>query len=332
MIGAAVALGLVLAVAPGASDRHHLAEVSLVGPIDEVRFGLGSMGETVVRGPLAAGERRTVVVPLPAWGETAGLVPEIEERGAGQAAFLGWVEDEGARAWSALSSALRRRARPAPPELAPTRAPIGALCVAAAAVLAGWSLRERRLAAVLVCALGAGGTFALVGPRAGPAVLRVLEGDGASGDWFEVDALRGRASSTGREELLRVECRPERARLHYEVALAGGGRPGWTLAGEGCELFLLRPAAPGTLTPEANRLADLAEAWVRAADGSGWTAVGAWPKGTALPTTGQPADPPGGLNPALPLGSRVLVGRLEAAAGAAGAEAWVRLVGLGAED
>jgi len=336
------------------AGRLRSARVELAGPLERVRLAVEPMGETLLRGPLAGGERRTVVVPLPTWGEVEGLVPEVTVDGAGAARFLGWDPSDARAdaAWRALPASLRRRPRPVPPPPSSPAVPLAALLAAAAALAAGWALRGRPLRAVGVSVLGAVATAAAVETARAPAAtagIRVLEGEGEPAAWFAVDAARERLVAPAGTSTLRVESIPERARLVYEVRLDPERGGGWTLAGRGAVLVRIAElaseeggpsgsdAAP-RLSRGANELADLAASWVRAADGSGWRALGPWARGTAEPSAGgaggagAAADPPGALNPALPLGRRVLVGRLApggppsrpAEAGAV----WVRLVGL----
>ena len=370
MTAAALRTGLALvllcgaasaAVQAGPGDRYHLAHLSLEGPLEQVRLVLEPFGASVLTGALSAGERRSVRVPFPAWGATAGLEPSVQVVGGGRATFGGWASENAAadRAWAELPRSLRQRPRPAPPARAPSRAPRSALLLVAAALAAGWALRARPWRVAGVSLLAAVAVFPLVDPGAdtgagsdaGPTRLRVLEGDGAGGAWMVVDAARERlaapagvpAGARGAEGLLRLECEPARARLTFDLLLTSAELPRWTVSGPGCvfhalggadsaaELRALALEDPGPegrrlITQGANGLAALSAAWIRPPDGSGWRAVGPWPLGAPLPATLGAEDPPGGLNPALPLGQRVLVGRV--APGAARGEVWVRLVGL----
>ena len=359
--GTGASTGLVTGAAPALAEevpnRHWLAHVALVGPLDEVRLSVEPMGETRVHAQLLAGERRSLVVPLPIWGATEDLLPQIEVLGSGEASFVGWASenDLAAHAWSDLPRGLRHRPRPAPPAPLPAPLQTTALLAVAAALAAGWSLRARPARSLLVSLAAAACVIPLVAPRPPTSGVRVLEGDGASGGWVVVDAARGQieaprvprsgpGSGTAAGQLplrpLRVECLPPRTRLTFEVHLGPADATRWTLEGSeahGCVLWVLSPLAlavdpPGELGAESNDLVALEEAWLRAADGSGWEALGAWPLGEALPAARGPEDPPGGLNPALPLGQRVLLGRLGPQAGGGGraraGATWLRLVGL----
>jgi hypothetical protein len=323
-----------------------------------VRIAVEPMGETLLEGPLLAGEQQRVLVPVPLWAPPGSLEPELEVTGGGRASFDGWADPLGLeeeRAWQSVPAGLRARAGVPDPERTPVRAPPLALLAALTGLVLALSQRRRPLRAATL-----GGAFALataaatLAPDRDPARLRVLEGDAPSGLWLALDA--------GRDELalpaelpLRVESRPERARLTWRVRLgsapAGPNRSGgsggsdrsdgdraptWTLSGPRTTLL----AVSGfdreiRLSPSGNEWETLAEAWVRDPGEGTWARCGPWPRGKALPAA-SPGAPPGWLAAGLPQGPRVLAGRLDPGAptggpprGPAGVPVWVRLTGFG---
>ena len=344
MIPLLLALAASLAGTAG-ETRAHLARVQLEGPLERVRFVVEPMGETVVEGPLLAGESRALQIPLPLWAPPGSVEPEVVATGNGRAVFAGWVDPLGAgaeRAWLALPAGLRARARLPDPEREPLRAPPLALL----AVLAGFVLllsqrrHPARAAAIGVASAVLTGALAFAGTPP-PSRLRVLEGDAPSGRWIAVDGARGELALPA-ELPLRVESRPARARLVWRVPLAGvrgwldgEARPTWILRGAGAALFAVstfEPAQP--VEGSRNAWGDFERAWVRDEAGAAWRQVGPWAFGRPLPE-GGPGDPPGWLVAGLPQGPRVFAGLLDPDVGTGSpprggpsVAVWVRLTGF----
>jgi hypothetical protein len=324
-MSASLATLLVSALLVRGESRCALAEVVLEGPCAAVELDLGRAGSTRVEGPLAAGERRTRLVPLPVFGEAPRLVPDVRVlplasgEDAGAARFAGWHEDGG------LSAALPHglRARALPPVAAPqTRArPAEVLLLAGAFLLA--VLRPRRAAWVLAVSLAAApALYALAGagraPRSGTAsAVRVFEGDAASGRWLQVDAAAGGLAVSPRgldtaHPGFELECEPARRPLRWSVPLDAAapwavtdaeGRRTTRLVRRG-ELLTTRG-----LTRAANAWGDLEQVWLRDAEG-GWASLGAWREGAPLPERAPGVAPPGWLASGLPQGVEVLLARL----------------------
>jgi hypothetical protein len=311
---AVLLLALVPAVTQGGREnRLHLATVELVGPLEEARFDLGAMGETRVVGPLAEGERRTVQVPLPAWGDPRGAEPDVEVDGAGQARFVEWDAGgnaELARRWLAVPAGLRARPLPLPPAVDRRRPPEGAVLVVVAVFLVGLALRRRPGLGHALGLVGAAGVLfiALPGERA-PSAVAVHEGDGDR--WVTVVVDRGSLWALLEDGALRFEVSPPRAALTWTVELSS--KYGfWKGSARGAVVFLVRAWDPeGAFHEARNEVMGLEEAWVREAGSPGWVAHPPWPRGHGLQSPIGPADPPGWLNPALPMGTGVLIGRAE---------------------
>ncbi len=309
-------------------DRLQLARVELVGPLEEARFDLGAMGVTRVLGPLAEGERRALQVPLPAWGDPRGAEPEVEVDGEGSARFVAWDDaaNEGlARRWLEVPAGLRARPLPVPPALDRRRPPETAVLLVAALFLIGLALRKRPRAGYALGVAGAGALLLLAHPVLEPDEgVHVQEGDG-SGRWISVFIERSELGLRFDELALRVECLPPRARLRWTVGLDPDRA--WSASASRAVLFALAESRPsGQLHPARNDLHDLLEVWIREAGAAEWTGHPAWPRGSGLRASTGPADPPGWLNPALPMGTGVLIGRAQPLLRREGD--WIRLVGF----
>jgi hypothetical protein len=96
---------------------------------------------------------------------------------------------------------------------------------------------------------------------------------------------------------------------------------------------MVRPARSPRLFTDERRLAAernewglLSPVWRRSSDGD-WESMDSWPAGAAWAGSArQAAAPPGWLQPGLPLGVTVILGRWESAE-AGGAQTWVRWIG-----
>jgi hypothetical protein len=327
---AALALALVAGVPQGAREnRLHLAHVELIGPLAEATFDLGAMGETRVVGPLAEGERRTALIPLPAWGDPRGAQPEVELDGEGHARFVEWDErgnDELARRWLALPAGLRARPLPVPPAVDRRRPPEVAVLVVAALFLVGLALRKRPRAGHALGFLGALGVGVLSAPVGAPPAGVVVHEGAEGGHWLAVQVARASFETEYDEGTLRVEVLPPRARVRWCVTL--GREREWAASAPGTVFFGLGASRfDGPLRTARNDLDGLDEVWVREAGASGWVEHPPWVRGEGLRLPRGPADPPGWLNPALPMGSGALIARVRPAPFREESD-WIRLVGL----
>lgn len=325
------------AQAPGVQrSRLARARMGVEGPLESAVLDQGRAGRTVLEGPLLPGERRELVVPLPSrpLGDRPPEVPDGVR-------FLGWVEDP---AGPPLPPSLSARPRP-PVGEAISRAGGAALALVGAGALLVVAARRRPPLALglgLGLAAGAGAAQTLVGGESGPPPpVRVLEGDGPSGVWLQVDGAFQSLAGPPRPGL-RLEARPASAPLEWRVPLSAtppGAVPLWRAHLTGGRLWRLVPLDPGgrALTPGANRWGDLAETWTRGAQG-GWHARGPWSRGAPLPPPAggsSGSGPPGWLAAGLPQGVGVLVARAgpRTWGGEDGVEpppavVWVRLVGF----
>lgn len=327
------------------ADRIHTLDVELVGPLEAIRVPGEVASWTELTLPLAPGERRRLRVPVVTRSGGAGAVPEVQvlpKDGGGSCAQARWVEGQVSRdSWP-----VGLRIRPVPGVESPSpRASLGVLTLILLGGIACLSLRRRPIGVVVVGLIGAGlgAERAWQGGRGTEEVL-VHEGDG--GAWSRV-RVASRRLELAPGEPAHLSTRPPDASLRIHGAFpAGGGavaEPHWTVVGPvGCSLISQRRWDPGPLVLEPGRNAwgDLEECFLRGGDGQ-WTAHGSWPLGSPLPAPvegGQGVAPPGGMNPALPLGRSVFLGRLRG-----GSElrpegdelprgdrrSWVRWVGFG---
>jgi len=342
-----LASGLVLAALAASSgpaqqpSRTHLATVELAGPLERVELDFPESSGATLELRLSKGERRTLTLPLAAPGGAPQAIPEVRAIGGGTARFAGWLQSDVARLaqeWERLPPGLRLRPRPPAPESrgAP-EPPAAALLLACAGFLLALRWRSRAIRALSIGALAASAVFAAASRRAPVrTILRLLEGDGASGSWIAVVAAREHLSVQP-SPALRVQTQPARAALRVRVSQPRGELL-WSLEAARTTIYQTEvlELASGALTRAGpNRLGALAAAWVREADGE-WTRRGRWELGEPLPGPLPGAgDPPGWINPALPLGTGILIGELdpapsgaEQAYGEPRVEAWVRVVGF----
>ena len=344
-------IGLVLwiAVLPPIAARQegdwcNMARVRLTGPLEGATFDPRHFALTTrVLVDLLPGEPRTLDLPFP-FGPPAdaeSIEARALPRGAeGRAEFLEWVASEADARWRSLPRGLR--ARPLPPvgELR-LRASAGEVLILLASLLLALGARRRP---ALLLASGAAGALAVLcvglagGDRLGPG-LRLLEGDGASGLWLSVDCDRDRMRLPAGEPL-RLELRTAGLGLWWTVDLRAPRPDPWMAERIGNTFYRYEaiPAGERSFDRERNRWGRLEECWVRGVDGV-WSAHGRWDLGDPLPPGLEEGEgaaaPPGWLNPALPQGTGILIGRL--APGAFGSRpepglphrpAWVRLLGF----
>jgi len=320
--------------AAGQQSRTRLARVELAGPLQgaELDYPDGSGASLALE--LVAGERRTLVVPLAAPTSAPDAAPEIVVGGEGEVRFAGWVQSDVElleSQWRRLSPALRGRPRPAalgdPGRSGPSVAALLLTCAGFTLVL---RLRRQGLVALGVGALAAAVAYgAAARPASRGEVLRLLEGDGVGGGWLEVRVGRERLTVASAEAAW-VETRPARAALRARVDEAPAGLRWTFMAPRATVVHVGLPALASDTLMRAgpNRLAALDPVWVREADGA-WARHGAWDLGAALPEAlPGPGEPPGWLNPALPLGTGILVARDASAPQAPGEQTWVRVVGF----
>lgn len=338
------------------SDRLHSLELDLVGPMEFVRIPGEGGSRTEFPLELADGERRSLRVPVVSRSGSAGATPEvrIEPEGAGgSCSAVRWGGDGGSG--GAFGSwPLGLRIRPFPPVEDPIpKASPGILLLLCVAGTAGLVLRRRPLWVLGVGVLGAGIGIERTGaPDEGSGGLLVYEGEG--GAWSRV-RVASRRLELGAENPDFVTTRPPEVSL--SVSRQAGDEPGsvaeprWILEGPRGSTLILADRMDGegmdlgpveslrTLGPANNTFGDFAETFVREGDG-GWSAHGPWALGRPLPPAipGEAqASPPGAMNPALPLGRRVFLGRRAGDPGGARAvgsrnegprETWVRWVGF----
>lgn len=328
---ACLALGARLA--QSGEEQVLFVELVAQGPLEAVLVGGGETGDEResgalrVEGPLRAGERRTLLLPLPlALALPASLAREtLAERlptvrllgaGAGAAArVVGLADPQPAQALERLPPGLRGRPRPAPPDsrAEPRWAALAAVVLALCASLAA---RRRPLALSLAALAGALLAFFSAGSaRALPTEVRVLEADLASARCLEVRAARDEIG-LGFDGLA-VE--PASTRLAIRCDFEGRG----SVRAPGALLVARRVVSlSGPLDPAHNGWEDFEALWVRDSGGR-WTFHGPWSRSSALPPERAGPALPGWLAAGVPPGVGVLVGRLrEPGVG------WVRATGF----
>jgi hypothetical protein len=336
-LAVALALALSLSPAKGQSDRFALAQFELDGPLTALEIAAGDSARGTLAANLAAGERLRVNLALPIEATLAAEAPPlVRVVGDGSARFVGWNRDAARareEAWAKLPLALRVRPCVNPTAPVERRVPNAALWIAAAGALLAIGARTRPWAA-LACgaaaALAAGWLTSAQGGR--PARLRLIEIDGASGRAVAVDSAR---DSLGDAELadLRWESTPPHAPLRATARRDGAG---FELAGPGAVVrrWTSFEVGAATLGAAVQRLGLLAPVWRRETAGE-WSGVADWAAGESWSSAAAAealatSAPPGWLQPALPLGVRVVVGRWRSAtpaeSGGAG-EVWVRWIG-----
>ncbi|MCY3002695.1 MAG: hypothetical protein NTV21_12910 [Planctomycetota bacterium] len=310
--------GLILAgilLSQGAPGRWRQAEIEVRGPLQALDVVVPGRARTRLVLDIAEGEVRTLVVPVVAPQDAGELELHEQPELAGEARWFGWSREglnEVEAEWEQLPRALRERPSVSPAEETPGRGPQPvALAFAAAATLVVLSLRRKPLLALSVSAAASVGwcVFALSNATVPQRELRVLEGDGASGRWIVVDSgwevLHANADLP-----LKLEVEPAAASVEAEAQVGAAGLKGLRLEAHRARLVRVEALDPGprSVSNVENRWGDFEEAWTRTPDGR-WQRHGAWPVGAPLPT-GEPGDPPGAFNPALPMGQAVLIGRL----------------------
>jgi hypothetical protein len=333
-----------IAPTAGAQDsRIRWARLAVEGPLDGARLDCGAGGEMWLEGRLLPGERAVIEVPAPTAPTGMAVEPRVADPAlSDRVAFDGWVEDPSAARLVAVPMGLRLRPRPALPEWRAGSVPRSLLLVLAGSFLLTLVLRARRLLALAnACVWSAVAVLLLARtPLEGPAGIRVLEGEAGSSLWLAVDASR-EGFELGGERPWLVDAEPARARLSVRVPLIHP--PG--LPGAGARILLRGGTLLRIVGLDArnrdwkranNHWGELEEVWLRSAGGD-WTFHGSWPAGAPLPAPLPDSGehrPPSWLDPALPQGRSILLGRLVPGAfGTVPASwaplgTWVRLYGF----
>jgi len=339
-----LAFALVIGVLPQGSGRFRQAEVELRGPLAALEIAVhgsaASSGETSTRLELdlAPGELRTVSVPLFASAECGDPALRELPQSEGSALWTGWTregEAELAQAWLALPIGLRMRPSVALFDGVAGREPQPAALLFSAALFVLVLALRKRPALALASGLALAGVLVawLARGEVAPRELRVLEGagDGAGdGAWVAWDS--GFESLRVPADLpLQFEVEPRSAAVFAQGRLSPRGVGELTLEARGALLRRASAFDPGRrrISAAANGWGRFEEVWVRSEDGR-WSVHGPWEAGEPLPE-GRAGDPPGGLNPALPQGTAVVIARLARGtysgdASAAG-EVWLRWIG-----
>lgn len=310
--------GLILAgilLSQGAPGRWRQAEIEVRGPLQALDLVVPGHARTRLELDLAEGEVRTLVVPVVAPQDAGELELHEQPELAGEARWFGWSREglnEIEAEWERLPRALRERRRVSAAEETPGRGPQPvALAFAAAATLVVLSLRRKPTLALAVAAAASVGwcVFALANETALQRELRVLEGDGASGRWIVVDS-GWEVLHTSASLPLGLGVEPAAALVEAVAKVGAAGLTNLRLEARRAQIVRVDTLDPGprSVSNVENRWGDFEELWSRTPDGR-WQRHGAWPVGAPLPS-GEPGDPPGAFNPALPMGQAVLIGRL----------------------
>lgn len=329
---ASMLLALAFTGVPAAAgeDRFALLQVELVGPLERVSVEVGRSASLELEGGVQAGERWTLEAPLALSGAAErASAPELRLNGAGSARVIGWEESSAAAraaAWGRLPMTLRSRPALALPAREGSRAPFAAVALASSGALLALALRRRLWVAGLVSGGAASAAVALVVLQPVPAAaLRVLEVDGRSARALLVDLARDELPGA-RVDDLRWSSTPATAPVRVHAAR---GAPSVRLASPGAVLRATREFQldERRLAAERNEWGLLSPVWRRSSDGD-WEFMAAWPAGAAWAgSAGDGAPPPGWLQPGLPLGVTVVLGRWESAEAGDGAPTWVRWIG-----
>jgi hypothetical protein len=335
--GAAVLALFLFTAAPAAAGhtpasvdgaRVAFARVELAGPLAGFTLDAGRAGSTHFEGPrgaLVAGERRTVLLPVPVQATGAPLEPEIRlhpvSRGSGGTArFLGWMQPSESPDVRALLAGplpeLGRRDRGASPALLLWLA----FFFAAGLLVRG---RVRLELAVAFCGALVCGALVVLRPEGHEAELRLVTGK-AGGAWLELEAA-GDVLETGLdpESTVLLGSPSARVELHVGLDFDARGRVRIVCPGETVTVARALERGARRLERGINAWGDFEASWTRAGDGT-WAGHGPWRLGTPLPEEqANPADPPGWLQAALPLGRSVFLGRVAPVRGQA---RWLRLL------
>ncbi len=331
-----IVLALAALLCVGNPSRVRQAEVELVGPLDDVRLVVAGRAETILHAKLVAGERTTLVVPLAAARDERELVLSEVPECAGSARWTGWVRDElndAEQSFEALPIGLRTRARPALPRAAGERVSWAAWFLALGVVPLLLSVQRRTAVMGAVSGCAALAVFVLARSTVPVPSARVLECDADSGRWVAVDSAR---------DELRAPCavplhfavEPEHAFVQGELDRSALPSGMWTVRARGAIFLRWSAFDPGqrSLERTENRWGRIEALWLRSAEGV-WSFHGEWELGRALPAArdAAPIDPPGWLNPALPLGTEILIARLAPGAFAGDGDVptsvWIRRLG-----
>lgn len=321
-------LGAAQVDAADAEERLSIARIELVGPLRALELSVGN-ARSSWRGALSPGERFELELAIAAERPWLWGAPVVTWDGAGTARVRGWdvsVIETRQREWRESPPELRAR----PPALAPferrPRAPIAGVALALAAALCVIAARARAWLATAVALVGAAAAGWLTAGASTERATRVIEVDGASGAAVAVDGALDQLSGARLDDL-RWEFPPRAAALIRSTR----GANEFSLHTRGGWVRRWRAWNPEgrSLGPDVNDWGLLAPVWRRDADGQ-WRELEAWPRGVVLNAeAGKPgAQPPGWLNPALPAGAYVVVGRwVDSPEAAEGQDTWVRWVG-----
>ncbi|MBI5435413.1 MAG: hypothetical protein HZA52_21440 [Planctomycetes bacterium] len=291
------------------ASRLRIAELAATGPLASATLDFGGAGRATLLLDLAAGESRTLNVPLPTREGFDALVPSVSDP---RLRFVGWRPDaERERAFAALPLALRTRSAPPPParSLAPS---LAALTLVVAGVLFVSRVRANRARALLVGALTAVAVLSLELAFDAPPRTRIvldfeLGADGSVGDGVRWVSARDRLD-LGVEPPLALAVEPAQTALDVRIDARGAGPARTTVLGTGALLGRADAAREAPPDRAGNRWGDLAAVWTRDEAGT-WTEHGTWPFASPLPAAlAGDRRPPGWINPALPQGRKLLIG------------------------
>lgn len=314
----------VLATVGRAQDPIGAVEVELEGPTPVLELSAG-FERTELCLELQGGESRRVLVPFLSRSNLGEdwAKPRLAEGTSARTAHLIPGSVEPPPAWSSLPISLKSRGLPHLPQVRPRAGELHlAWLVGSLLLVLGLRRRPWRAAGLGVAA--ALTVFWLPNPPLEAPVVRVLEGDGATGRWIEVVGGRERLE-LARHDVGWLRHLPQGAHRHLEVAeVAGETR--WAACAEGARLFymseIVAPRQPNSAGTAGHRFA---EVWTRYAGGA-WVARGPWHGDVPLPeSSAARAGPPGWLISGLPQGVSILAARFEAREGESG---WLRLVGF----
>jgi hypothetical protein len=317
-------------------SRVRVSLVALEGPLRGVEMTHSDGSGARIELSLVEGESRTLRLPLPVPVGAQDVEPRIEVDGLGSARILPSTVATGdslMQAAARLPMSLRQRPLPPPPAARdPSSPPPAAWLLACAGFSLALRLRARGAHALLAGLAGGGAALAVsAAEQEVHNELVVLEGSADSPMWLRVRTGNGRFALPDPTEAVWIETRPPRAPLDLRVR---EGAHGLEVALQSrSAIYQLEPFELGQALTRSgpNSITPFERVWVREPDGA-WSQRGPWHRGKPLP----PADPgesqpPSWIQPALPLGTGILIAkeaRETVGVGGMVTERWVRLVGF----
>ncbi len=318
-------------------NRVQFAQIELAGPLRKVELDYADGSGATLAIALRAGERRTLGIALPIPFGGRELEPRIAVDGSGTARIerRGPQQQGTEPAWARVPMSLRQRPLPPAPSSGEAAGPpLAAWLLACAGFALALRWRDRGVLTLLAGAAGGAAALTVAELDSEPRLDRVvLEGVADSPVWLSVRVGAGRLEAPAELASGWIETRPSRAALRLRAAEGPSGVPG-TLDAPRAAIYRLDVIELGTgrvARAGPNRLASFVRTWVRDPDGT-WTRRGSWSLGELLPAAAVgEGEPPSWIQPALPLGTGILIAEQApdpSEDGDRAPQTWVRCVGF----